>query len=170
VPDYYYLAKAFEKAATYQMLTLLDLSAAFCRWWRPWMTPGLHTRVADGAKKVARAKTKADRAEAQRARDIVRYCAWRFVAEVDGWNLFCADMHVDPEVLLRGMIGWDIVTRTEREARTLAFTADEAARFVRRATVGGMGGDSEGSATVETPAGLAKSWHGFMDKLLEVGA
>jgi hypothetical protein len=71
-----------------------------------------------------------------------------------GWQQFCAALHVDPEVLLRGSFGWDTVTRTEPQARALAFTADEAAGFLRaeNSARAGEASGAPGPASLETAA------------------
>src|SRR5712692_2605299 len=132
VPDYYALAKALDKAADYHLLTLLDLAANFWQWWGLWMTYGLRDPDTAGSKKGQRRKAKADQAEELRAEGIVRYYASRFVAHVDGWKQFCSERHIDPEVQLHFLPGWDTITRTEGPARELAFTPEEAARFARQ--------------------------------------
>src|SRR5262249_21398714 len=91
---------------------------------------------------------------------VVGYYAARFVAHVDGWKRFCAELPIDPEALLHYMIGWDHVGRTERKARELAFTPEDAAWFVRLETVPVDGGESHetGPEPVETAAEVAAGW------------
>ena len=101
-----------------------------------------------------------------RAEGIVRYYASRFVAHVDGWKQFCSEMHIDPEVQLHFLPGWDTITRTEGPARELAFTPEEAARFARQ-TVAVDDSVERGPVPVETVAGVAEAWPMFLDKLVQ---
>jgi hypothetical protein len=141
VPDYYPLARALGQAAHWHMLTLLDLAGHFWQWWGLCMADAQRRveeedadkprrrRTTAGQKKRRAAGVDADLIEHYRARGIARYYASRFVAHMDGWKQFCADLHVDPEVQLKYLIGWEFVAQTEKAARRLAFSADEAAWF-----------------------------------------
>ena len=50
---------------------------------------------------------------------------------MEAWKQFCAELHMDPEAQLNFMIGWGLVTQTEKAARRLAFDAEETAQFLR---------------------------------------
>jgi hypothetical protein len=168
VPDYYGLAKALHEAGNYHLLTLLDLAANFWQWWGLWMSYGLREPGVTGRKKSRRKQGRAP--NEQRAGGIVRYYASRFVAHVEGWKQFCAELQIDPEVQLDFMIGWETICRTEERARDLAFAAKEAVEFVRFQTVTVEGDESleRGPVPVETPEELAQGWHVLLDKLMEV--
>jgi hypothetical protein len=167
VSDYYPLAKALGEAVHYHLLTLLDLAANFWQWWGLWMGHGLTESDAPSTHKGRRRRATADLVREWRAYGVMRYYAARFVAHVDGWKQFCTELTIDPEVQLNFMIGWDTIQRTEKQARELAFDPEEAARFVRLATLPVEGNDSleSGPQPVETVAGLAAAWHILLDQL-----
>jgi hypothetical protein len=178
VPNYYPLAKALRTAVHWQMQTLLDLAGHFWQWWGVWMSYGLYQarddnrmrgrgrRAGAGAKK--RRGADAELFEEYRAHGITRYYASRFVAHVDGWKQFCAEIHADPEAQLKLMIGWNMVTQTENAARSYVFSEEEAARFERLETVS-VAGDAtkeRGPVPVESAADLARGWHVLLDELV----
>jgi hypothetical protein len=167
--DYVPHADALNEVANYHMLTVLDLGMHFWQWWGLWLTRGLRNQVADGPGHGRGGQEKAAKELERRAGCLVRYYAARFVAHVDGWKQFCAELHVDPEAPLDFMIGWDNIVRTESQARELAFTPDDAAWFVRLETVD-VGGDENqpsGPAPVETAAEVAAGWHAILAKLVD---
>src|SRR5439155_19394785 len=129
-------------AVHYHMLTLLDLAAKFWQWWGLWMTSGLRDGGGKERKKSRRRRVDAEILKEWRASGVVRYYASRFVAHVDGWKRFCTELHIDPEVQLEIMIGWETITHTDKTARELAFSAEEADRFVRLETAPVEGDDS----------------------------
>jgi hypothetical protein len=114
--------------------------------------------AAGGAKQGRRRRTDADILKEWRAGGIVRYYATRFVAQVDGWKQFCAELK----------IGWDNVTRTEAQARGLAFDREEVDRFVRTETfpVEGDASLARGPVPVETVEEVVQSWHVVLDQLV----
>ena len=125
VPDYYPRAKALGEAVHYHMLTLLDLAAKFWQWWGLWMTSGLRDGGGKERKKGRRRRVDAEILKEWRASGVVRYYASRFVAHVDGWKRFCTELHIDPEVQLEIMIGWETITHTDKTTTfTLADHAD----------------------------------------------
>jgi hypothetical protein len=180
VPDYYPLAKALAHAVHFHLLTLLDLAGAFWQWWGLWLTcqqrPAVDDNLTRGRRRGAAVGTKAGRrgrADADfikeyRAGSVTRYYASRFVAHADGWKQFCAELHVDPEAPLKVMIGWSLVTQTEKAARRLAFSAAEAAQFQRLETVAVEGVDAQqrSPVSIESVADLVRDWHVFLDDLV----
>ena len=166
-PNYYPLAEALEKAVFYHMLTLLDLAAHFWQWWGLSMCRVLKDSGAAAEHKPRRRRAAADLVKDWRTASLPRYYAARFVAHVDGWKQFCTELKIDPEVQLQLLIGWDMVQRTEKEAREQGFDAEEAARFVRLETVPVEGNDSveRGPTPVETAAELARAWHAILEQL-----
>jgi hypothetical protein len=129
------------------------------------MTYGLRQSDKTATKTIKRGPALPDKAKERRAGGIVRYYATRFVAHVEGWKQFCVELHVDPEVQLHFMIGWETVLRTEEQARDLAFTAEEAAHFVRLETVAVDSDREKGPMPVESAESLAEGWHRILDKL-----
>jgi hypothetical protein len=168
VPDYYALAKALREAGDFHLLTLLDLAATFWQWWGLWTTYGLREPGTTGYKKTRRKHGGSAELSEYRAGGIVRYFASRFVAHVEGWKQFCAELQIDPEAQLNFMIGWETICRTEERARELAFTPDEAALFLRFETITVEDDESseKGPIPVETPEDLAKGWQLLLDKLM----
>jgi hypothetical protein len=178
VPDYYPLAKALGQAGHWQMLTLLDLAGHFWQWWGLWMSyawpqaPDEDVARRRGRRAVTgtrkRRSADADLIEEYRARGITRYYASRFVAHVDGWKQFCAELHTDPEAQLKLMISWGLVTQTEKAARRLAFSAEEADRFLRLETdpVAGDATMERAPVPIETVSDLARDWHVFLEEMV----
>lgn len=168
VPDYHALAKALLEAVHYHLETLLDLAAKFWQWWGLWMAYDTRAASAAGDRKCRRRKAVAEVLQEWRAHDTARYYASRFVAHVDGWKQFCAELKIDPGVLLEFMIGWGTIMQTEKTARAMAFSVEEAARFVDLETVPVEGDDSRERrpVSVETVEELAEGWHVILDKMV----
>jgi hypothetical protein len=178
VPDYYPLAKALGQASHWHMLTLLDLAGHFWQWWGLWMTYARPQAPEEDVDKRhgrrARAGTRnrgsadAELIDEYRAHGITRYYASRFVAHVDGWKQFCAELHADPEVQLKFLIGWGFVAQTDTAARRLAFSAEEVDWFLRLETVP-VPDDAtmeRGPVPVETAADLVRDWQVFLEELV----
>ena len=109
-----------------------------------------------------------DAAAVGRARGITRYYASRFVAHIEAWKQFCAELHMDSEAQLTFMIGWGLVTQTEKAARRLAFDAEEAAQFLRLETdpVADDAGLECGPVPVENVAELVRDWHTMLEEMV----
>ncbi len=60
----------------------------------------------------------------------VRMLALQFIVDA-AWNLFCEELHIDPEVLVYPLPGLDVLRLIEDIARVLAFTTEEAAAYLR---------------------------------------
>ena len=104
VTDYFGLAQVLEETVEFHLLTLLDLAANFWQLWGLWMAHDLPGRRKASSKQGQRGK-EAARAEVCRLGSLVRYFAYRFLANMDGWRQFCLEMYMDPEVQLNFMIG-----------------------------------------------------------------
>jgi hypothetical protein len=178
VPDYYPLAKALGQANHWHMLTLLDLAGHFWQWWGLWMACARphateedldkrRGRRANGSTRKGRSAD-AELIEEYRARGIMRYYASRFVAHIDGWKQFCAELQADPEAQLKFMIGWGFVAQTEKAARPLVFTAEEANRFLRLETnpVADDATMERSPLPVDSVADLVRDWHEFLEELV----
>ena len=168
-PNYYRLSRALKEAVYVHRLTLLDLAALFWRGWGLWNAFGLPNPEDAPRRKRHRRKAEAEGSLGWWAHGICRYYAARFVAHVEGWKLFCSELHIDPEVQLKFMIGWETILQTEKQARALAFSPEEAAKFVQIEPFAVEGDDSEerGPVPVETAEDLAKDWHVLVDKLVQ---
>jgi hypothetical protein len=178
VPDYYPLAKALDKACHWHLLTVLDLAGLFWQWWGLWTSdPRLHVQEEEprtrGARRAATHRKKRERRDAElieeyRTHGIMRYYASRFVAHVDAWKQFSTELHIVPEAPLQLMIGWGLVTQTEKVARHYVFSAEQAAAFLsmHTAPVPQDATLERGPAPIETAADLARDWHVILEKLL----
>jgi hypothetical protein len=167
-PDYLPHAEALCDLATFHRLTLLDLGMHVWRWWGLWLTRNLRNQMASGSPEGQGGQTQDAKAQQTRAGCLMRYYAARFVAHVDGWKQFCAELPIDPDALLHFMIGWDHIVWTESQARELAFTPEDAARFVRLETVPVDPDESRymGPEPVATAAEIAADWHRIWTRLI----
>jgi hypothetical protein len=57
--------------------------------------------------------------------------ACTFVVRADGWKLLCAELHVDPDSLIRELPGHDSICEMEEQARQIACSPEEAAAYLR---------------------------------------
>jgi hypothetical protein len=166
--DYAPHAQALEEIANFHLLVLLDLGMHLWQGWGLWMIRSLRNQAVDSPTKGRRGKAKAAMASGTRAGCVVSYYAARFVAYVDGWKQFCAELLIDPQALLHSMIGWDNIVQTESKARELAFSPEDAAWFVRLETVPVDRDESQqtGPEPVETAAEVAAGWHRVWTSLI----
>src|SRR5262245_36871346 len=58
-----------------------------------------------------------------------RLFAYRFLVLVDAWKLLCAQLQIDPDMLIRDLPGYDTLCRQEEAMRSIAFSAEEALHF-----------------------------------------
>ena len=137
VTDYHGLADALHMVLSWHMIERLDLGARY------WLLAGL-------SDELEAAERPADRKRADRIEAAVRTMAQRFCNEVDGWTLFCRDLNIDPNALLKDLPAFDTVAHMERSARLLANTPEEAAAYFRAK------GKSE-LARMPTPEDVAES-------------
>jgi hypothetical protein len=71
------------------------------------------------------------RSQAKEHRRTLRLLAFFCVLRADGWKLFCEGLLIDPDVPPRKLPGYKAVQEMEQDARVLAFTAEEAAAYLR---------------------------------------
>jgi hypothetical protein len=152
VPDYFDLAQALAKALDWHVQTVLELATSFWYWWGLWT--GCHG---------------SDLEDVEGPWDVVRYHASRLVAQVDGWQRFCSEIHMDSVTGPQPMPSWETIERTERVARKWIFTPEEAASFVRQEGAGKCGDDKSeaGPVPVKTVEMVAKEWHEILDELTQ---
>ena len=82
-----------------------------------------------------------------------RLHAYVFLVESEGWDRFCAELNLDPDVLVRDVPGYTTVEVAAKIARVLAYTPEEAAQAIRL-----QQGDTAEVPTVETTlAGYRKA-------------
>ncbi len=172
VPHHHGLATALAEAADFHLLTLLELAASYWQWWGLWGWQGQRHQS-----RMAQEPGRAGGADVARTEDpegfrlycMVRYQAFLFLTHIEGWKQFCGEWSIDPCVLLDFMPGWDMVTRTEAQARERAFTRDDAAMFLLGETPLAEGAAAEELVLprVVTVEGLAKEWHTFIERRAE---
>jgi hypothetical protein len=118
VPDYWGLAEGLDDLVKLYVLKQLDLAALY---WRlaglleqePWDRP-----------------TRQEPQRDERRWQLLKMLAYRYVVRADGWRLLCAELPIDPEVLMRELPGYDAVQQMEQVARLIAFSAEEALAFL----------------------------------------
>jgi hypothetical protein len=101
VPDYWGLAEGLDDLVKLYLLKQLDLAALY---WRlagllaqePWERPSRQERRRD-----------------ERRWRLLKMLAYRYVVRADGWRLLCAELPIDPEVLLKELPGYDAVQQME---------------------------------------------------------
>src|SRR6516225_10914001 len=136
LPDYHGLGEGLFLASLFHLIGVLDVAALF------WLTQG----------RLAEWTAWADKDEDDSLNQMdakVRMWAYVLTAKRDGWRRFCAELPVDPELLLSDMCGYDTVKRSEEAARLVAFSVDEARAWLRRtstATVEVMTAEAEAAA------------------------
>jgi hypothetical protein len=87
----------------------------------------------------------------------------------DGWKQLCAELSIDPDVLLRGQPGFDTLVRFEEQVRPIAFNAEEASACCRERVARRHGGKNEPSGSgreyrLVTAADVARSMREFLEK------
>jgi hypothetical protein len=99
------------------------------------------------------------RAHADRLWDLVQFLGYKLRVEADAWQQLHAELHTDPDGLLRDLPAYDTLQRTEQAARALPWTADEAAAYLKRL--------GPGDAAAPTVEGALKAMHAFLDQRVE---
>jgi hypothetical protein len=168
VPHHFGLAQALNEAASGHLHILLVLAAEF---WQAWGRCGWLT-LSEAMVRPRRRKTRKRRAKAEYSADVQLYCrmryqAYLFVTDVDGWKQFCNEWSVDPEALLNFMPGWDLIIETQAEARAQAFSHEDVVMHLLNEAMGPddaplpEGLDLTALVTVE---GLAMQWHRILEE------
>ncbi len=172
IRHHHVLAQALFEAATAHLLTLLEVAANFWHWWGLWGWSELRSqrRTATdqlGAKDTAKAED--EESKAVRILCMVRYQAYLFVTHREAWRQFCKEWPIEPEALLQIQLGWDMVVRTEAQARQLAYSLEDAAMFLLSETqLPEEDTDEEFELPhVLTVAELAQVWHSVIDLQLK---
>jgi hypothetical protein len=98
---------------------------------------------------------KDDRARAERWRKLLRLMAYHMTVEADAWKQLCAELHIDPEALLRDFPAYDTIRRWEEAARLDAYPPEEAAAALRS-----LGIEADKAPTVEA---TMKAMREFLD-------
>ena len=160
VPDYWGLAEGLDDLAKQYVLKQLDLAVWY---WRltglmerePWSRP-----------------SRQDQQREERRWPLVRILAHRFVVRAEGWQLLCAELHLDPEVLPRQLPGYEAVKQMEEVARRAAFSAEEAQAYLGEGIAPGQAGAGETPGLVregrlDTAAEVAQAVRAFLRERLE---
>jgi hypothetical protein len=119
VPDYWGLAEGLDELVKLYLLGQRDLAALY------WRLSGLLDQ--EPRDRPSRQERRRD----ERRWRLLKMLAYRYVVRADGWRLLCAELPIDPEVLLRELPGYDSVRQMEQVARLIAFSAEEALAFLR---------------------------------------
>jgi hypothetical protein len=119
VPDYWGLAEGLDDLVKLYLLKQLDLAAFY------WRFAGLLERHSWDH------PSRQERQRDERRWQLLKLLAYRYVVRADGWRLLCAELHLDPEVLLKELPGYEAVQQMEQAARLIAFSAEEALAFLR---------------------------------------
>jgi hypothetical protein len=119
VPHYRGLAEGMAHLSLLHVIQLLDIAAQF------WQTEAL-------LESVATFETQKNRnARESRLHQTLRLWGYLFVVETEAWNRFCAELHLDPEAVIRDMPGYPTVKKAEPSARAVAFSAEEITKAAR---------------------------------------
>jgi hypothetical protein len=125
--------------------------------------------VTDQARADAADESEDEEAAIVRTLCMVRYQAYLFVTHREGWRQFCREWPIDPDVLLQIKPGWDMVMRTETQAREHAYSQEDAAMFLLSETR--LPEESEAEEfdlpRVLTVTDLAQVWHTVIDMQLK---
>jgi len=113
-----------------------------------------------------------DQQREERRWPLVRILAHRFVVRAEGWQLLCAELHLDPEVLTRQLPGYEAVKQMEEVARRAAFSAEEAQAYRGEGIVPGQAGAGETpglgrEGRLDTAAEVAQAMRAFLRERLE---
>jgi hypothetical protein len=72
----------------------------------------------------------ADGVEGEESFGVLRMLAFRLVLAADAWKLFCAELRIDSDAILRHLPGCDLVRDMEEAARKIALTPEEALAYL----------------------------------------
>jgi hypothetical protein len=134
LPDYHGLAEAF------RLLCLAHLAEQLAGTVRLLLAlhPAARQQLAAGREAEGRPED---------ARELLGRVVRQMTASADGWERFCAGMHLDPEALLRHCPDYRLVKGAEEAARSLAQQTPPAA------------GEDSPDAAEEVAAGLRRDLH-----------
>jgi hypothetical protein len=160
VPDYRGLAEGLNELGTLYLLDQLERIASYWRLEASW-----DSRALSSDRREVRQWDK-------RAGQLKRLLAYRLVVGMESWRLLCAELHIDADVLLRGLPGYEAVQQMEPLARLMAFSAEEALAFLRESVAFGqsLGADTsglQGEPRLETAAEVAQSLREYLRTRLD---
>lgn len=171
-PHHYGLITALVKAADTHLLSLLDVAASYWQWWGllGWHHVSRHSQTVAGQGGVAATSAlPVEDKEELRLMGMVRFQGYLFITYVDGWKQFCRDWPLDPAPLLHSKPGWDMVVRTEAQARKDAYLPEEAELFlISEMPLPEEDTDEELELPqVVTVQGMAQAWRAYIEHYLE---
>ena len=89
-----------------------------------------------------------DRIMTERLRRCAHMTGYKLCVEADAWKLVCGEIHIEPDVLLKDLFGFEAVGKFEQIARSLPlWTPEEAATYLNN-----MGEDEGKMPTVAKSA------------------
>jgi len=160
VPDYWGLAEGLDDLLKLYLLEQFDLAALY------WRFTGLLNQEPLGR------PSRQDRQREKRRWQLVQMLAYRCVVRADGWQLLCAELHLDPDVLAQQLPGYQAVQQMVQEARRIAFNAEEALAFLRDRVAAAQPGVNETPALcreyrLDTADDVARSMRDFLRARLD---
>ena len=160
VPDYWGLAEGLDDLVKLYLLEQLDLTALY------WRFAGLLEQESWDR------PSRQERQRQERRWQLLKMLAYRYVVRADGWRLLCAELPIDPDVLLKELPGYDAVQQMEQVARLIAFRAEEALAFLRADAEASRPAEDERPAVrreyqMVTAADVAQSMRAFLQARLD---
>jgi len=143
LPDYHGLSEGLSLLSLFHVIEQLNLGLLF------WHAQGMATDC------EASPASAADRARAERLWDLAHMAGYRLCVEAEAWRRLHAELHIDPDTLLRIQPGYQAMQLTEKAARLLLWTPAEAAAYLRRL--------GRGDAEPPTVEGAVKQLREFLD-------
>jgi hypothetical protein len=124
LPDYHGLGEGLLFLSLFHTMEQLDLGLLF------WHAQGMATEYEEFP------VDQGDKARADRLWDATRLLAYKLCIQADAWKCFFAELQIDPETLLRDLPCYSTLQLTERAARAMVCTAEEAVELLRRVIPG----------------------------------
>jgi len=118
VPDHYGLADALLGLVLSHIIELLDLAVLY---WR--ISGDLEAHSEFFGDKAAE--------QPHRLETSLRLVAWRYCVLVDGWARFCEGLNIEPDAQLKDLDVHKTLLESEKSARLMAFTHEEAEAHLR---------------------------------------
>jgi hypothetical protein len=147
LPDYHGLGEGLILPNLFHLIGQLDLGVLF------W-----HAQ-AQAADDEAAPAGHPDRERADRLWDLAQMVGYKLCVEADARRQLHAELHIDPDGLLRDLPAHDTLKLTERAARAVPWTAGEAAAYLKRL--------GPGDAAAPTVEGALTAMRAFLDQRVE---
>ncbi len=135
ISDHYGLCDSIRQLSLFHMTEKLDHALVFSTQLGLWLKYETSTEFED-------------RIMTERLRRRAHLTGYKLCVEADAWKLVCAEMHIEPDVLLKRLCGFETVRKFEEIARSLPlWTPEETATYLKN-----MGEDESKMPTVEKAA------------------